>query len=157
MREKCTQSKNCQKVVTRHVWAEYMEKAEDYRHTPQYKKIYAERKQTIERVFACAKEQHGMRYTHLRGLARVTSQLTLLFASMNLKKLATWKDRNGLLCLLEKLLIIVKGYFRIPKVPFLSTVCSEQGNLFAAFYRIGNCVKIARVCNTLMRDGLRRK
>ena len=38
MREKCTQSKNCQKVVTRHVWAEYMEKAEDYRHTPQYKK-----------------------------------------------------------------------------------------------------------------------
>ena len=28
----------------------------------------------------------------------------------------------GLLCLLEKLLIIVKGYFRNPKVPFLSTV-----------------------------------
>ena len=43
---------------------------------------------------------------------------------MNLKKLATWKDRNGLLCLLEKLLIIVKGYFRNPKVPFLSTVCA---------------------------------
>ena len=63
-----------------------------------------------------------MRYTHLRGLARVTSQLTLLFASMNLKKLATWKNRNELLYLLEKLLIIVKGYFRIPKVPFLSTV-----------------------------------
>ena len=67
--------------MTRHVWAEYMEKADDYRHTPQYKKIYAERKQTIKRVFARAKEQHGMRYTHLRGLARVTSQLTLLFAS----------------------------------------------------------------------------
>ena len=122
MREKCTQIRKCQNVVIRHVWAEYMEKAEDYRHTPQYKKIYAERKQTIERVFACAKEQHGMRYTHLRGLARVTSQLTLLFASMNLKKLATWKNRNGLLYLLEKLLIIVKGYFRNPKVPFLSTV-----------------------------------
>ena len=130
MREKCTQSKNCQKVVTRHVWAEYMEKAEDYRHTPQYKKIYAERKQTIERVFACAKEQHGMRYTHLRGLARVTSQLTLLFASMNLKKLATWKDRNGLLCLLEKLLIIVKGYFRNPKVPFCRQ--SVQNTLYSA-------------------------
>ena len=140
MREKCTQSKNCQKVVTRHVWAEYMEKAEDYRHTPQYKKIYAERKQTIERVFACAKEQHGMRYTHLRGLARVTSQLTLLFASMNLKKLATWKDRNGLLCLLEKLLIIVKGYFRIPKVPFLSTVCSSlrEGAPYQVIFRLCN-------------------
>ena len=98
-----------------------MEKAEDYRYAPKYKKIYAERKQTIGRVFACAKEQYGMRYTHLRGLARVTPQLPLLFASMNLKKLAPRKDRNGLLCLLEKLLIIVKGYFRNPKVPFLST------------------------------------
>ena len=48
MREKCTQSRNCQKVVTRHVWAEYMEKAEDYRHTPQYKKIFQTLRQEIE-------------------------------------------------------------------------------------------------------------
>ena len=41
---------------------------------------------------------------------------------MNLKKLATWKDRNGLLWQLEKLFIIIKGYFRESKVPFLSTV-----------------------------------
>lgn len=68
MRESCIQSKSCQKVVTCYVWAKYMEKAEDYRHTPRYRKIYAERKRTIERVFACAKEQHGIRYTHLRGL-----------------------------------------------------------------------------------------
>ena len=118
MRERCTHSKTCQKTVTRHVWADYMEKAEDYRHTPQCKTIYEERKQTIERVFACAKEHHGMRYTHYRGLARVRSQLTLLFASMNLKKLAIWKDRSGLLLLLFKLHIAVKGYFRVAKVPF---------------------------------------
>ena len=49
------------------------------------------------------------------------SQLILLFASMNLKKLATWKDKNGLLWRLEKLFMIIKGYFREPKVPFLST------------------------------------
>ncbi|MEE0401757.1 MAG: hypothetical protein UDN39_07400, partial [Christensenellales bacterium] len=64
----------------------------------------------------------------------------LLFASMNLKKLATWKDRNGLLCLLEKLLIIVKGYFRNPKVPFLSTVCSslEEGALWSGYFRLSD-------------------
>ena len=37
------------------------------------------------------------------------------------KKLATWKDKNGLLWRLEKLFMIIKGYFREPKVPFLST------------------------------------
>lgn len=48
------------------------------------------RKETIERVFADAKEKHGMRYTHYRGLTRVTSWVRLKFAAMNLKKLALW-------------------------------------------------------------------
>ena len=30
-REQCTQSKNCQKTVTRHVWADYLDTAEDFR------------------------------------------------------------------------------------------------------------------------------
>ena len=125
MREQCTQSKNCQKVVARHVWETYMEKAEDYRHTPKYKAIYDKRKETIERVFACAKEQHAMRYTHLRGLARVTSQLTLLFACMNLKKLALWKYRNGLLLSLDWLALLfmkTKRVLPLGKSSLLSTV-----------------------------------
>ena len=93
----CTQSKAQQKVVTRHVWEEYLELAEDYRHTPLYRDIYKMRSQTIERVFADAKEKHAMRYTQLRGLQKVTMQVTLTFACMNLKKLATWKRRKGLL------------------------------------------------------------
>lgn len=44
----------------------------------------------IERVFADAKEKHAMRYTHHRGLARVTNWVRLKFAAMNLKKLARW-------------------------------------------------------------------
>ena len=32
--------------------------------------LYARRKETIERVFVDAKEKHGMRYTHHRGLVR---------------------------------------------------------------------------------------
>ena len=53
------------------------------------------RKQKIERVFADAKVKHGLRYTQLRGLAKVTMQVTLTFACMNLKKLAKWKRRTS--------------------------------------------------------------
>ena len=52
------------------------------------------RKQTIERVFADAKEKHAMRYTQYRGLAQVSKWVRLKFAAMNLKKLAFWKWRN---------------------------------------------------------------
>lgn len=54
----------------------------------QVKKAYSLRSQTIERVFADAKEKHGMRYTLHRGLDRVRNWVRLKFAAMNLKKLA---------------------------------------------------------------------
>lgn len=87
-------SRNHTKVVTRHIWSEYMEYAEEYRHVFQYKEIYKQRRETIERVFADAKERHGLRYTMLRGLEKVKMQATLTFACMNLKKLAIWKHRK---------------------------------------------------------------
>jgi len=96
-RHMCTESKNYQKVVTRHVWEDYMELAEDVRHSPEGKAAYALRKETIERVFADAKEKHFMRYTHYRGLAKLKMQTLLTFAAMNLKKLARWKKKNGML------------------------------------------------------------
>lgn len=90
----CTQSKNYTKVVTRHIWEPYIETAEDIRHTPKGKELYKMRGKTIERVFADAKEKHGMRYTHYRGLKKVEHYFKLLFACMNLKKLAMWKWKN---------------------------------------------------------------
>ena len=96
-RYKCTESKDFVKVVTRHVWEDYMELAEDIRHSPEGKEIYTLRSQTIERVFADAKEKHFMRYTHLRGQAKLRMQALLTFACMNLKKLASWKKKNDLL------------------------------------------------------------
>ena len=65
--------------------------AEEVRHMAVYKELYRLRKEKIERVFADAKEKHGMRYTQYRGLAQVTKWVKLKFAAMNLKKLATWK------------------------------------------------------------------
>lgn len=96
-REKCTQSKNCQKLYTLHVWNDYLERVSDIRYSLKYKGLYQERKQTIERVFADAKEKHGMRYTPYRGLAQVENWVRLKFACMNLKKLAIHKWRNCLL------------------------------------------------------------
>ena len=77
--------------MTRHVWHDYIERAEDFRHSSLGKKTYALRSQTIERVFADAKEKHAMRYTPYRGLPAVTAWVKLKFAAMNLKKLAIHK------------------------------------------------------------------
>jgi transposase len=86
----CTESKTHTKQVTRHIWAHYLEEADHLRHTELNKNIYSQRKETIERVFADMKEKHGMRWTTLRGLKKVSMQAMLVFAAMNLKKLATW-------------------------------------------------------------------
>ena len=74
--------------MTRHIWKEYEDLAEDARYTPFYARMYKLRKETIERVFADAKEKHAMRYTTLRGLTQVRKWVKLKFAAMNLKKLA---------------------------------------------------------------------
>ena len=66
------------------------------RYTPQYADLYKQRKETIERVFADAKEKHAMRYTPYRGLAQVSNWVRLKFAAMNLKKFAKrkWRDNH---------------------------------------------------------------
>ncbi|KAA0566486.1 IS1182 family transposase [Bacillus sp. CH30_1T] len=92
--ERCTQSKNHTKMIHRHVWQDYIDEVDHLRHTELNKTLYAKRKETIERVFADAKEKHGMRWTTLRGLKKVSMQAMLTFAAMNLKKLANWTWRG---------------------------------------------------------------
>ena len=94
-RHLCTHSKNCVKTVQRHIWKDYEELADDARYTPEYRELYQRRKETIERVFADAKEKHAMRYTQYRGLAQVSNWVKLKFAAMNLKKLARWLWREN--------------------------------------------------------------
>ena len=96
---KCTESKSHVKVVTRHIWADYMEICEDIRHTVGNKELYDQRKETIERLFGTAKEFHGFRYTNMIGKARMDMKVGLTFACLNLKKLATilWKKGKGTL------------------------------------------------------------
>lgn len=84
----CGANEKGQKIFQRHIWQEHLDLVEELRKTEWGKEIYALRKETIERVFADAKEKHAMRYTQHRGLARVTNWVKLKFAAMNLKKLA---------------------------------------------------------------------
>ena len=124
MRDRCTESKAMQKLVTRHIWEDYMDLVEDYRHTPEYRAIYELRKETIERVFGDAKEKHGMRYTNYRGLAKVTAEAALRFACMNLKKLTKWKKKKGMLW--ETSLLIFKfaaGFIEVIRQKVTSALC----------------------------------
>lgn len=95
--ENCTHSKNHVKVIVRHVWEAYMEQCEDIRHTLGMSDLYKQRKETIERLFGTAKENHCFRYTQMIGKARMEMKVGLTFASMNLKKLAKMKQRMGTL------------------------------------------------------------
>ena len=92
----CTQSKDHVKTVTRHVWEAYMEACEEIRCTLGMKELYSHRKETIERIFGTAKENHGFRYTQMYGKARMQMKVALTFACMNLKKLAKIKNEWGL-------------------------------------------------------------
>ncbi|MDY4880206.1 MAG: IS1182 family transposase [Gemmiger sp.] len=98
---KCGANEKGQKLLTRHIWQFYLDAVECIRKTEDAKCIYAMRQQTIERVFADAKEKHAMRYTHHRGLTAVTRWVKLKFAAMNLKKLAVWSWKDSFLLLLS--------------------------------------------------------
>ena len=92
----CTNSQDSVKVITQHIWDSYIEKCEDIRYTEGMKELYGKRKETIERLFGTAKENHGFRYTQMFGKARMEMKVGLTFACMNLKKLAKMKEKYRL-------------------------------------------------------------
>lgn len=103
LKDKCTKSKNNTKVITRHVWAPYLEAAEEIRYTPLWKEIYPLRKQTIERVFAEDKENHCLRFTRERGLKKNRHRTSMIFACHNLERMARWKwEANPFLSLIPQ-------------------------------------------------------
>ena len=109
---KCGANEKGQKLYTAHIWQEYLDLVEQIRKTQRAKDIYAQRKETIERVFADAKEKHAMRYTHHRGLAAVTRWVRLKYAAMNLKKLANRRWKNS--CFAQILLVFTPKRNRTP-------------------------------------------
>lgn len=81
------------KLVTRHIWEDYIEKCEDIRLSIGMKKLYFQRKETKERLFGTAKENHGFRYTQMIGKSRMEMKAGLTFVCMNLYKLARMLEK----------------------------------------------------------------
>lgn len=88
-REMCLSAKQERKSIRRHVWEDFKDMAYTFTHTEKGKKIYARRKETVERSFADSKELHGLRYCRMRGLSKVAEQCLLTAAVQNMKKIAT--------------------------------------------------------------------
>lgn len=86
--KRCTSSKTHQKVITRHIWQDYLDICNQYRLTKEGKEEYKLRKETIERQFGSAKEYHSFRYTNMIGKAKMDMKAALTFACLNMKKLA---------------------------------------------------------------------
>ena len=109
----CGANEKGQKLHQRHIWQEYLDLVEQLRKTDYGKELYSKRKETVERVFADAKEKHAMRYTHHRGLARVTRWVRLKYAAMNLKKLANWEWKHHIF---SSILSLLSTKYRKSKV-----------------------------------------
>ena len=74
--------------MTRHVWQDALEQADAFGKTDKGKRIYAWRKETIERSFAEAKELHGLRYARMLGIRNMYEQSFLTAAVQNMKRIA---------------------------------------------------------------------
>jgi transposase len=86
-KERCIKSYP-KKVIRHHLYFDYLKYNRIFRLSQEGKEIYKQRKTSIERVFADAKENHGLRYTRFRGLKKNRHLRCLLYACLNIKKLA---------------------------------------------------------------------
>lgn len=91
----CTESRNHQKVIHRHIWEKHTESVNDHRYEERGKRIYKRRKETVERSFADAKELHSHRYARFRGIDKVQEQCLMAACAQNIKKIALLLDREG--------------------------------------------------------------
>ncbi len=75
------------RMVERHVWQDCLDAVDAFTKTHNGKRIYSWRKQTIERSFAEAKENHGLRYARMLGIRNMREQAFLTAAVQNIKRI----------------------------------------------------------------------
>lgn len=83
------------KTIRRNLYQDIIEQCRLYRLSEEGKELYKLRKTTIERLYADGKEKHGLRYTRFRGIEKNKKIRCLLYACINLKKLALLLDRRA--------------------------------------------------------------
>ena len=86
-KSECMSEKSKRRLVTRHVWQDALEEVTWFTKTTNGRRIYSWRKQTIERSFAEAKENHGLRFARMLGIKNMREQCFLTAAAQNIKRL----------------------------------------------------------------------
>jgi hypothetical protein len=76
-------------MVERHVWQDSLDSVIAYTKSANGRRIYAWRKETIERSFAEAKENHGLRYARMLGIKNMREQCFLTAAVQNIKRMVS--------------------------------------------------------------------
>ena len=87
-RSECISEKAKRRLVTRHVWQDALDDVTRFTKTLNGQRIYSWRKETIERSFAEAKENHGLRFARMLGIQNMREQCFLTAAVQNIKRLA---------------------------------------------------------------------
>lgn len=86
-RSECFGKSMTRRMVERHVWQDDLDAITAFTKTHNGKRIYSWRKQTIERSFAEAKENHGLRYARMLGIQNMREQSFLTAAVQNMKRI----------------------------------------------------------------------
>ena len=87
-RSECISEKAKRRLVTRHVWQDALDDVTWFTKTLNGQRIYSWRKETIERSFAEAKENHGLRFARMLGIQNMREQCFLTAVVQNIKRLA---------------------------------------------------------------------
>ena len=87
-RSECLSPNATRRQVTRHVWQDFLDQVTAFTKSPNGRRLYSWRKETIELSFAEAKENHGLRYARMLGIANMREQCFLTCAVQNMKKMA---------------------------------------------------------------------
>ena len=86
-RAECFGKSMTRRMVDRHVWQDALDDVIAFTKSGIGSRIYAWRKETIERSFAEAKVNHGLRYARMLGIRNMREQCFLTAAVQNIKRL----------------------------------------------------------------------
>ena len=86
-RAECFGKSMTRRMVERHVWQDALDDVIAFTRSGIGSRIYSWRKETIERSFAEAKVNHGLRYARMLGIKNMREQCFLTAAVQNIKRL----------------------------------------------------------------------
>ena len=90
MKKECMSDSLKKRTVTRHVWQDALDRIIEFTKSPRGRKLYNWRKETIERSFAEAKQNHGLRFARMLGIKNMREQCFLTAAVQNMKRLVAF-------------------------------------------------------------------